>query len=199
MHLFGFNITELIQTAGYAGLFFIVFAESGLFFGFIFPGDSLLFAAGLAASQDLFDIRILTFLIATAAITGDSTGFLIGHRFGSWIRAKKGKFFIHEEHLNTAAHFFKKYGKKTLIFARFIPGVRTFAPITAGMSGMKYKSFVPYSITGGLLWGAGVTILGYYLGESVPDIERYIIPIIGVIVIISIIPPIIERRLLKKK
>ena len=147
------NLEDLIRWGGYIGLFIIVFAETGLFFGFFLPGDSLLVTAGLIAALDhTLDIRILTGLLCAAAILGDSTGYAIGYHFGPRIFNKEDSIFFHRNHLLKAQRFYEKYGAKTIVLARFVPIVRTFAPTVAGIGKMHYAKFVFYNIAGGIAW-----------------------------------------------
>lgn len=190
--LFGHDLQGLITSIGYLGIFGMTFAESGLFFGFFLPGDSLLFTAGLLASQKVFNIWILLPLITLGAIGGDSVGFWTGRKFGNWLLKQKESFFFQKKHLESAKRFYNKHGGKTLILARFIPAIRTFAPIVAGMADMHYGSFLTYNILGGLLWSFGMTLLGYFLGSVIPDVDKYLLPIIGVIIVLSVIPAIIH-------
>ncbi len=187
----------IIKTLGLLGVVLIVFAESGLFFGFFFPGDSLLFTAGFLASQDLISIWWLLILCFIAAVAGDSVGYSFGKKTGPMIFSKDDSFFFRKRHIETARAFYEKHGKKTIIFARFIPIVRTFAPIVAGVAGMEYKTFIRFNIVGGFIWTWGMLGLGYLLGNSIPNAERYLTPIIIVIILTSFIPPIIE--LIKNK
>ena len=187
MDIFHSGLTDLIQTIGYIGIFFMVFAESGLFFGFFFPGDSLLFTAGFLASQNIFDIKILVPLMIIGAVSGDSVGFWMGGKFAKWLMSRHESFFFKKEYIERANKFYNKHGGKALIMARFVPAVRTFVPIVAGMANMEYKKFISFNVFGGLLWGAGMTLLGYYLGNVIPDVEKYLLPIIGVIIIASIV------------
>lgn len=188
------GLTELIQTVGYIGLFAMIFAESGLFFGFFLPGDSLLFTAGFLASQGFFDERILIPLFAVAAILGDSVGYWTGAKAGKWLMSRKENFFFKKEYVKKAQDFYDKHGGKTLILARFIPAVRTFVPIVAGMAEMHYTKFLTYNIAGGLLWGAGVSAAGFFLGSRIPHVDKYLLPIIVVIVFVSILPGLIHMR-----
>jgi membrane-associated protein len=185
-----FNLVELIKTFGYLGLFFIVFAESGMFFGFFFPGDSLLFTAGILASQGFLNIWVLVPLLIIAAITGDSAGYWMGNKFGSWLLRKKDSLFFKKKYLDDARVYYDKHGGKTLILARFIPAIRTFAPIVAGMAKMEYSKFLSFNIVGGIIWGAGMTLFGYTLGNILPSAEKYFLLIIAAIIIISISPGI---------
>lgn len=186
--LFHINIVNLIKTGGYLGLLFITFAESGLFFGFFLPGDSLLFTAGFLASQGFLSIWILVPLLIIAAISGDSVGFWTGKKFGTWLLRQKDSFFFQKHHLLIAQQFYEKHGGKTLILARFMPAVRTFAPIVAGIANMHYPTFLTYNVVGGALWAAGMLLLGYFLGALIPNVDHYLLPIVGVIIILSIAP-----------
>src|SRR3989338_3771576 len=190
--IMNFDLIEIIKSVGLLGVFGIVFAESGLFFGFFLPGDSLLFTAGFLASQNIFNIWILLPLITLGAIGGDSVGFWTGRKFGSWLIKQKESFFFQKKHLETAKRFYDLHGGKTLILARFMPAIRTFAPIVAGMAEMNYGSFVTYNVIGGLLWSFGMTLLGYFLGSVIPDADKYLLPIIGLIILASVLPAVIH-------
>ena len=183
-----FDLASLIQTVGYLGVFTIVFLESGLLIGFFFPGDSLLFTAGFLASQGYLDIKILIAGCFVAAIAGDSIGYLIGANLGPKIFTKKSSIFFHKKHLERAQRFYDKHGGKTIILARFIPVIRAFAPVVAGAGKMDYKRFVFFNFFGAVLWAIGVTLAGYYLGNLIPDVDKYLLPIVGVIVIASVLP-----------
>lgn len=182
----------LVKTAGLAGVIAVVFAESGLFFGFFFPGDSLLFTAGLLASQGLLPIGWLLIGTAAAAILGDSVGYWFGKKAGPAIFSREDSFFFHKKHVERAQKFYELHGKKTIILARFIPIVRTFAPILAGVGKMDYRTFLSYNIIGGLAWSLGLTSLGYFLGALIPSIDRYLLPIVLLIIAISFVPIIHE-------
>ena len=140
----------------------------------------------------VFNIWILLPLITLGAIGGDSIGFWTGKKFGNWLLKQKESFFFQKKHLESTKRFYEKHGGKTLILARFIPAIRTFAPIVAGMADMHYGSFITYNIVGGLIWSFGMTLLGYFLGSVIPDVDKYLLPIIGIIIILSIIPAIIH-------
>jgi membrane-associated protein len=182
----------LIQTVGILGVFAIVFAESGLFFGFFLPGDSLLFTAGLLASQDYFSITWLIIGCIIFAILGDNVGYAFGRRVGEKIFTREDSFFFHKKHVERAQIFYEKYGKKAIVLARFVPVVRTFAPILAGVGKMHYRTFLTYNIIGGIVWSAGLTLLGFVLGNVIPDIDRYILPIVLVIIFVSFVPIIVS-------
>ncbi|MEK7502187.1 MAG: VTT domain-containing protein [Patescibacteria group bacterium] len=183
-----FDLVSLVQTVGYLGIFAIVFLESGLLIGFFFPGDSLLFTAGFLASQGFFDIRILIAGCFAAAVAGDTIGYLIGAKLGPKIFTKENSIFFHKKHLERAQNFYDKHGGKTIILARFIPVIRAFAPVVAGAGKMDYKKFLTFNLVGGVLWAIGVTLAGYYLGSLIPDVDKYLLPIVGLIVIASILP-----------
>lgn len=188
--LLGIDLIGLVKAAGYVGLFFIIFAESGLFLGFFLPGDSLLFTAGFLASQDYLHIVPLIILTFTGAILGDSFGYAFGRKVGVKIFNREDSLLFHKDHLRKAQVFYEKYGGKTIILARFMPIVRTFAPILAGVGNMKYSEFLSYNLIGGILWGLGMPLLGYFLGSTVPNIDHYLIPIILFIIIASLVPPV---------
>lgn len=192
-----FDLISLIKTAGYLGLFGIVFAESGLFIGFFLPGDSLLFTAGFLASQNFLDIRILILLTFFAAILGDSFGYAFGNKIGYKLFNKEDSLLFHRDHLERAQKFYEKNGGKAIILARFMPVVRTFAPILAGVGKMKYSTFLFYNVIGGFLWAVGLTSMGYYLGNIIPNIDKYLLPIISLIIFLSILPSAIH--ILKNK
>lgn len=185
---FLFDLEPLIKTAGYFGIFFIVFAESGLFIGFFLPGDSLLFTAGFLASQGYLNIWILAVLAFVGAILGDSVGYAFGRRVGPKIFKREDSLFFHKDHITRAEKYYEAHGPKTIVLARFMPIVRTFAPIVAGVGRMRYSSFVFYNILGGALWGVGIPLAGYFLGSLVPSVDRYLLPIIVLIVVASILP-----------
>jgi len=196
------QFTEFLISLGYTGLFGVVFAESGLLIGFFFPGDSLLFTAGLLASQGTLNITVVIVGCVIAAIAGDSVGYAFGRRIGPRLFQREDSRFFKHSHLERAHAFYERHGGKTLILARFIPVVRTFAPIVAGIGQMKYRAFLSYNVVGGLLWAVGLPVLGYQLGERIPNIDRFILPILAVIVVISVLPPMWhvwrERRAQKK-
>ncbi len=183
-----FDLVELVKTAGYLGVFTIVFLESGLLVGFFFPGDSLLFTAGFLSSQGFLDIKILIAGCFLAAVAGDSIGYYIGAKLGPKIFTKDNSIFFHKKHLERAQRFYDKHGGKTIILARFIPVIRAFAPVVAGAGKMNYRRFVAFNLVGGVLWAIGVTLAGYYLGSLIPNVDKYLLPIVALIIIASILP-----------
>lgn len=190
--LFQGDLLTFLKLVGYIGIYFIVFAESGLLFGFIFPGDSLLFTAGFLASQNIFDITLLAVGCFIAAVVGDQVGYMTGHNFGKKLFHKEDSLFFHKKYLVKARDFYEKHGKKTIVIARFLPVVRTFAPIVAGMGDMHYPTFLFFNILGGLLWALGLSVTGYLLGNTIPDVDKYLLPIIGAIIVLSFLPTLLH-------
>lgn len=182
-----FNIEHIIQAGGVLLVALIIFAESGLLIGFFLPGDTLLFGAGLAASQG--KISLLWLIIATviAAIVGDNVGYSIGRRTGQRLFTKKDGIIFRKEYIEMAEKFYEKHGGKTIILARFTPMVRTFAPVVAGAGKMSRKRFFTFNIVGGLLWGAGMPLLGYFVGNRIPGLDKYIEYVILGVVALSIL------------
>ena len=190
--LTGFDLVVIIKSVGYIGLFAIIFAESGLFIGFFLPGDSLLFTAGFLASQGFLNIWILSLLTFLAAVLGDNFGYAFGRRVGPAIFRREDSWLFHKDHLERAKVFYEKHGAKTLVLARFLPIVRTFAPILAGVGKMHYPAFFFYNILGGFLWAIGMTWLGYFLGATIPGVDKYLIPIILAIIVLSAMPTLVH-------
>lgn len=184
------DLIKLIETIGYAGLFGIIFAESGLLFGVVFPGDSLMFTAGFLASQKLLNILILLPLCLVAAISGDSVGYWFGRKIGPRLFNKEDSIFFHKDNLIRASAFYEKHGGKALILARFMPVIRTLVPIVAGIGQMRYRTFIFFNIIGGFLWSVGMLMLGFTLGRVIPNIDHYLLPIIALIILLSISPSI---------
>ena len=152
------------------------------------PGDSLLFAAGFLASQGFFNIAILCMVTFVAAVLGDNVGYWFGKKAGPRVFKKEDSLIFSKTNVEKSQAFYEKHGGKTIILARFIPVVRTFAPVIAGVGKMEYKKFLFYNLTGGVIWGIGVTALGYLLGNSIPDVDKYLIPIAALIIFVSIAP-----------
>lgn len=186
------DLLHLVQIIGYPGLFAIIFIESGIFFGFFLPGGSLLFTSGVLASAGIFNIWILAPLLVVAAILGDNVGYWFGSKVGPAIFKREDSRFFKKDHLERTHAFFRRYGKRTVVLARFVPIVRTFAPILAGVGSMEYRVFFFYNALGAMLWAGGVTLAGYFLAQAVPDAERYLGPIILGIVVVSTIPLLVE-------
>ena len=178
----------IIKTGSYLGIALIVFAESGLLVGIFFPGDSLLFAAGLLSAAGFLALEPLMLIVVIAAIVGDSAGYWFGAKVGPNLFNRPDSRFFKQEYLQRTELFYAKYGGRAIILARFVPIVRTLAPILAGMGSMTYKRFLSYNVIGGLFWGVGMISLGYFLGSVIPDSERYILPLSPVIIVISFLP-----------
>jgi membrane-associated protein len=185
---------KTIIAAGYVAITVIIFAECGLLIGFFLPGDSLLFTAGLFASQASFglDIWILSSLCGIAAVVGPLVGYWYGKALGQRLFTKEDSLLFRKHHLVRAHEFYEHHGGKALILARFMPIVRTFAPVVAGMASMNYRRFVAYTLIGAVLWALGVTWAGYFLGRAYPDAGKYLEYIVAVIILASIAPPIIH-------
>lgn len=171
------DVEHLIQSGGILLVAFIVFAESGLLVGFFLPGDTLLFTAGFFASQGALNLPVLIVAVVLAVIIGDNVGYSIGRRTGHRIFKKEDGIFFHKDNIKRAEVFYEAHGGKTIVLARFVPVVRTFVPVIAGVGKMPRKTFFLYNIIGGIIWGAGVTLLGYWLGSKVDNIEKYILPV----------------------
>jgi len=182
----------IIQTLGLAGVFFIVFAESGLFFGFFLPGDSLLFTAGFLASQGYINVNILVWGAFLCAVLGDSFGYYFGQRIGPKIFTREDSLLFKKSYVKKAQDFYEKHGNKTIVLARFVPIVRTFAPIVAGVGEMKYSNFLTYNVLGAFLWSFATVYLGNFLGSIIPNADRYLLLIIIVIIFVSFIPIVWE-------
>jgi membrane-associated protein len=199
----GVDLIEFIKWASIIGVAAIVFAESGLLIGFFLPGDSLLFTTGFLISAGFLDINIhlAVFIVFIAAIVGDSVGYTFGHKLGPKLFKKPDARLFKQEYISKAQAFYEKHGGKTIIIARFIPIVRTFAPIVAGASHMDYRRFLSFNVIGALLWAAGVTYAGYILGgvfeRAGIEIDTVLLPIIAVIILVSVLPPAIH--ILKEK
>jgi membrane-associated protein len=188
------TLEELVMWGGYAGLFLIVFAETGLLIGFFLPGDSVLVTAGLliAAGRVPMDITLLNVLLCLAAITGDATGYWIGLKTGQALYNRPQSRFFRRDYLLKTKEFYEKYGGVTIVLARFMPFARTFAPVVAGIGEMKYRRFFSFNIFGGVGWVLSMTLIGYYLGRVIPGIERHVEYIIAVVILLSILPMIIK-------
>lgn len=183
---------DLIRSVGYLGIFAIIFAETGLFIGFMLPGDSLLFTAGFLASQGHFNIVFLCLLCFVAAVVGDATGYAIGNRMGKTLFTKPESRIFKPEYLLKAQAFFEKHGGKSIILGRFMPIVRTMVPMVAGAGTMSYRKFFSYNVIGAFLWGVCVTLAGYILGDTIPGVDKYLLPIVAVILIVSVAPTAIH-------
>ncbi len=183
---------SLLEAGGTILLLAIVFAESGILAGFFLPGDSLLFTAGLLASKGVFNLPVILVGCFVAAVAGDQVGYLFGRRVGPAVFRRPNSRLFSQANVERARVFFDAHGPKTVVLARFIPVVRTFTPVVAGVGRMDYRTFVVYNVVGGFLWAVGLTMLGYVLGAKVPGIERYLLATVLVIGAVSFIPVIRE-------
>ena len=196
------TLDEIVRWGGYIGLFAIIFSETGLLIGFFLPGDSLLVTAGLFAARGDLDIVWLNLLLIVAAITGDAVGYSIGRRAGQTLYNRPQSRFFRRDHLIKTHEFYEKYGGITIFLARFMPFARTFAPVVAGVAGMQYRKFAVWNIAGGIAWITSMTLTGYFLGRTVPGIEKHIEYIILIVVLVSISPLVykyIHHRWKKRK
>lgn len=192
-----YDVKSLVVWAGYVGMAIIIFAETGLLAGFFLPGDSLLVTAGLFAAtpdpvtgQPLLNIWYLNLILIPCAIIGDATGYWIGSKTGPRLFKKEKSFFFRKDYLIKTQEFYEKHGGITIIIARFMPIIRTFAPTVAGIAQMQYIKFAQYNVIGGFAWVLSMTLLGYYLGRLIPGIENHIDKVIIIIVFLSISPGI---------
>ena len=196
-----FDPKSLIETFGTIGLIVIIFAESGLLLGLIFPGDSLLFTAGLLAASNKFglNIAVLAGGAFLAAMAGAQVGFWLGRRYGPSLFKRPDSRLFKREYVDQSRDFFDKHGAKTIVLARFVPFVRTLAPMMAGIGDMNGRTFFLFNALGAFLWAFGITIAGYFLGSAIPNVDKYLLPIIAVIIAISLIPPLLEYRKHKRE
>lgn len=181
-----FDIETIVRSGGILIVAFIVFAESGLLVGFFLPGDTLLFGAGLIASQGELPLIPLILAVIVAAVVGDNVGYSIGRRSGPRFFKKKDGILFRQEYVQRAEDFYEKHGGKTIILARFTPIVRTFAPLVAGIGKMPRGRFMFFNVFGGILWGAGMTLLGYHLGSRIPGLDHYIEYVLIAVVVVSL-------------
>jgi membrane-associated protein len=194
----GMDIVDFISLVGLIGVALVVYAESGLLIGFFLPGDSLLLTTGLLTHRGVIsqDIHLVVLILFLAAVLGDNTGYWFGKKAGRRLFKRKDSAIFHKNNLEKAEAFYEKHGSKTIVLARFVPFARTFAPIIAGVSHMKYSTFIIFNIIGALLWAVGLTYLGYYAGAWLEhrgvDIDKYLLLIIAFIVLLSILPPMIH-------
>jgi membrane-associated protein len=201
----GVELTDFILWGGVVAVAAVIFAESGLMIGFFLPGDTLIFTAGFLVSVGLLpvDIHSLAIILFLAAVTGDSVGYAFGRRVGPRVFNRPNSRVFKQENVQKAKAFYDKYGGKTIIMARFIPVVRTFAPIVAGVSRMNYRTFLTYNIVGALIWAVGMTYLGYFAGSYFHsigmEVDQVLLPLIGLILLISVAPGIVHLMRNKKQ
>ena len=187
------DVSGLVQAAGYTGMAVIIFAETGLLIGFFLPGDSLLVSAGLLGSQGYIDVWLLGLILSVAAVAGDTVGYAIGKATGHHLFTREDSLLFNRKHLIKAHEFYERHGGKTILIARFMPIIRTFAPVVAGMGEMQYSRFLAYNVVGGVAWVWSMLLLGYSLGRTFPGVAKHIELIILIIVFLSILPAIIAR------
>ena len=187
-----YSLDALIQWGGYILLVAIVFTETGLLVGLFLPGDSLLITAGLLAGAGILNIWWLNGLLIAAAIVGDSTGYAIGARLGPRIFTREKSLLFNPKHVERTQRFYEKYGPKTIVIARFVPIIRTFAPVLAGVGTMRYRRFLTYNVVGGIGWVASMTGAGYVLGQTVPNISKHMHVLVIVIIVLSCVPIAVE-------
>jgi len=188
----GYSLDSLIRWGGYSVLMAIVFAETGLLVGFFLPGDSLLVTAGLVAATGALNIWWLNVLLILAAVIGDSVGYAIGRRVGPHLFVREKSLLFNPAHVERTRRFYARHGAKTIVIARFVPIVRTFAPTVAGVGQMEYRRFVFYNVAGGVGWVLSMTWAGYLLGQSIPNIGSHIHIVAAVVIVLSLIPIAVE-------
>jgi len=186
------NLTELVQWAGIFGLAAIIFSETGLLVGVFLPGDSLLVTAGLLAASGYLNVYALAPLLTVAAICGNSVGYFIGRATGPRIFNRENSLFFNKKHAIRAHEFYAKYGRKTIVLAQFMPIIRTFAPVVAGVGGMKFRQFITFNIIGAVIWIWSMVGIGYFLGSYIPGIDQHIEIVIAIVIFISILPGLIS-------
>lgn len=190
LHRLG-DVQGLIRGVGYVGVTAIIFAETGLLVGFFLPGDSLMVSAGLLGSQGALNVWWLGLLLTVAAVAGDQVGYAFGKASGPRLFTREDSLLFNRKHLVRAADFYERHGGKTIVIARFMPIIRTFAPVVAGMGGMRYSRFVAYNAAGGVAWVWSMLLIGYFLGRYVPGIAQHIELVIVVVVVLSVLPAVI--------
>jgi membrane-associated protein len=190
------DVRELVRVGGYVGLTAIIFAETGLLVGFFLPGDSLIVTAGLLSAQPQFglNVYVLGLLLTVAAIIGNSVGYAIGRATGPRLFTRDDSLLFKKKHLYRAQDFYQRHGGKTLIIARFMPIVRTFVPVVAGLANMPLKAYTAYNVLGAVAWIWSMLFIGHFLGRVVPGIDKHIEPMILVIVALSLLPALISWR-----
>ncbi|MGH7767805.1 MAG: DedA family protein [Candidatus Binatia bacterium] len=187
-----YDVETLVRVGGLAAITIIVFTETGLLIGFFLPGDSLLVTAGIFAARGDLNIVTLNIVLSLAAIIGDAVGYTIGAKTGPKIFTREDSLFFRRKHVLTAKEFYEKYGGFTIVIARFVPIVRTFAPVVAGVAGMPYRRFAMYNIFGAIFWVMSTTLAGYFLGKWVENIDEHLHMIIAIVIFVSLLPAIIK-------
>lgn len=199
------NPSELIRSGGLLLVGLMIFAESGMLVGFFFPGDTLLLSAGVFAAQGKISLAALLVIASLAAILGDNTGYQIGKTLGPRLFKKKDGLFFRQEYVHRSELFFEKYGSKSMLLAHFLPIVRTFTPIVAGVGKMDRPKFAFFDAIGDIAWAVIVTMIGYWFGSKIPNIDNYILPVVVIVVVLSfgpvvyhLVKPLLERRKTKR-
>jgi len=187
-----YSLDDLIRWGGYLVLFGIVFTETGLLVGFFLPGDSLLITAGLVAAAGGLNVWWLNALLVVAAVTGDSVGYAIGARLGPRLFTRPKSLLFNPRHIERTRAFYARHGAKTIVIARFVPIIRTFAPVVAGVGQMAYRRFLFYNVAGGVGWVTSMTWTGYLLGRAIPNIADYVHVVAIVVIVVSVIPIVVE-------
>lgn len=187
-----FDVTHIIEVGGLLLIAFMVFAETGLLFGFFFPGDTLLLSAGVFAAQGKLNLALAILVIVVSAILGNTVGYFIGKHYGKRLFSKTDGILFRREYIDKAEKFYEIHGWKTILLARFVPIVRTFAPVVAGIGSMNKKAFQLYNVLGALLWGGGLTLLGYLLGSRIPNIDSYILPVVFLAMVLTFGPMLFQ-------
>jgi len=187
-----YALDDLVKWGGYVALTAIVFVETGLLIGFFLPGDSLLITAGLVAAAGHLDIWRINLLLSLAAVLGDSTGYAIGRRLGPRLFTRPQSLLFNPRHVERTRTFYARHGAKTIVIARFVPIVRTFAPVVAGVGQMEYRQFLFYNVAGGVGWVTSMTWAGYLLGQTIPNVAERIHIVVGVVILLSLIPIFVE-------
>jgi membrane-associated protein len=187
-----YALDDLVRWGGYGAMMAIVFVETGLLVGFFLPGDSLLITAGLVAATGVLNIWWLNLLLAAAAIVGDSVGYAIGWRAGPRLFTRPKSLLFDPRHIERTRAFYARHGAKTIVIARFVPIVRTFAPVVAGVGQMEYRRFLLYNVAGGVGWVTSMTWAGYLLGQTVPNISEHIHVLVAIVILLSLVPIVVE-------
>ncbi len=185
-----FDATNLLLAAGYLGLFIFVFMETGLLIGLVLPGETLVFTAGFLSSLGDFNIAAVVVIVFVAAVLADSAEYLVGKKYGAKIFDQRRSLFFDRAYIDEAARFYEKHGGKTILLARFLPFIRTLAPLFAGIGKMRYSSFAAYNVAGAAAWAASIGLLGYFLGRLVPNADQYAVWFVLAIAVVSLIPPV---------
>lgn len=189
LHLIGhFDLEQWLLTIGYAGMLGIIFAETGLFFGFFLPGDSLIFTAGILAARGIFHLSVLIPSLIIAAVLGYQVGYWLGKRLGHWLMQRKDSVWFKKRYIEQAHQFYEKHGGQAMILCRIVPIVRTFCPIVAGMAGMPMKRYLSYNVIGASLWVVVMSLIGYFVGNVFPKSQKLILPMVLVIIVLSVLP-----------